>query len=53
MDQNYGLEAKTSKKEIRIKILMNLQEVFSKFIKISLQGQNSQIGITIRTLKII
>ena len=51
MDQNTRLEAKTSKEEIRITILMDLQEVFPHHFRISLQDQFSQMGTTIRTME--
>ena len=49
MDQNNGIEAKISKKEIRITIMMDLQEIFPHLIKISLPGKTSHMGVTFRT----
>ena len=51
MDQNNGLEAKTSKGETRITIMMDLQEVFPHLIRISLQGQTSHMRTVIRTIE--
>ena len=48
MDHNNGLEAKTSKEEIRITILMDLPEVFPHHFGIFLNGQTSHMGTTIR-----
>ena len=51
MDQSNGLEAKTSKVESKITIMMDLQEVFPHLIRISLHGQTSHMGITIRPME--
>ena len=51
MDQNIGLEAKISQEGIRITIMIDLQEIFRQLIGISLQGQTSHMGITIRTME--
>ena len=49
MDQSNGLEAKISKEEIRITILMDLQEIFPHPIEISLQGPASHMRTITRT----
>ena len=48
MDQSNGLEAKISKEEIKITILMDLQDIFLHLIEISSQGPNSHMRTTIR-----
>ena len=49
MDQNNGLEAKVSKKEIRITIMIDLQEVFPYNIRTFLQGQPPHMRTIFRT----
>ena len=49
MDQNNGLEAKISREEIRITVMMELQEIFLQLIEISLQGPTSYMRTIIRT----
>ena len=51
LDQINGLEAKTSKKETKITILMDLEEVFPHLIRISLQDETSHMRITTRTME--
>ena len=51
MYQNNGLEAKTSKEEIRITIKMDLQQVFPQLFKFSLHDKTSQMETTIRTIE--
>ena len=46
MDQRNGLEIKVSKEEIRITIMMDLQESFPHLIKISLQSPTSHMRST-------
>ena len=41
MEQNNGLEVKISKEEIRITIMIDLQEILPHLIRIFLQGQTS------------
>ena len=43
MDQNNGLEVMISKEEIRIRTLMDLQEISLHLIKIPLQGPTSHM----------
>ena len=50
MDHNDGVEARTSKEEIRITKMMDLQEVFPQLFRISLHGQISHVEIPIRTI---
>ena len=49
MDQSKGLEAKISKEEIRITILMDLQEVFQHLLETSLQGPTSHMRTITQT----
>ena len=49
MDQNNGLEAKSSREETKITKLMDLQEIFPHLIEISLQGPTSYMRTIIRT----
>ena len=49
MDQSNGLEAKISKEEIRITIMMDLQEIFPHLIEISLRGPTSHMRTITRT----
>ena len=49
MDQNNGLEAKISKEEIRITILMDLQGIFLHLIETPLQGPTSHMKTNTRT----
>ena len=51
MDQNDRLEAKFFKEEIRILIMMNLQEIFPHPIRNSLHGQTSYMVLTIQTME--
>ena len=51
IDHNNEIEAKISDEEIRITKKMNLQEIISHLIRISLQDQTSHTGITIRTME--
>ena len=51
MDQNNGLEAKISKEETRTILTMDFGEILPLLIRIFLQGQTSQMGITIRTME--
>ena len=50
-DQNNGLETKISKEEIRIRIMIDLQEVFPHVSRIFFHGETSHMGITIRTME--
>ena len=50
MDQNNGLEAKTSRGEIRITRIKDLQKIFPH-LRIFPQGQTSQMGTTIRAME--
>ena len=50
MDQSNGLQAKTSKEETRIAIMMDPDEVFP-LIRNPLHSQTSQMGIIIRTME--
>ena len=49
-DQNNGLEAKTSKEEIRTTLMMDLREI-PQLIKVSLPAPTSHMGTTIRTIE--
>ena len=49
MDQSNGLEAKISKEEIRITIMMDLEEIFPHLIKISLQDPHSHMKTIVGT----
>ena len=51
MDQNNGLEAKTSKGETRISRTTDLGEHLSLPTRVSLQDQTRQMGITVRIMK--
>ena len=48
MDQSTGLEANVSKEEIRITIMMDLEELFPHLIKTSLQDTTSHMTTIIR-----
>ena len=49
MDQSKGLEAKSSKEEIRITLMMDLQKISLHLIEISLQGPTSYMRTITRT----
>ena len=49
MDWSNGLEAKTSKEEIRITKMMDLQEIFLHLIETSLQGPTRHMKTITRT----
>ena len=51
MDQNKGLEAKTSRREIRTTRIMDLQEIVPHLIRIFPQGQTSHMGTTTRAME--
>ena len=51
MDQDKGLEAKISKKEIRITTLMDLQGIFLHLIETSRQGTTSYMKTITRTIE--
>ena len=53
MDQNNGIEPKTSKEEIRTILTMELWEILPLFIRISLQDHTSHMGTTIEQWTII
>ena len=49
MDRNSGLEAKISREETRTTIMMDLGEIPSPLIRVSLQGQTLPMRTTVRT----
>ena len=49
MDQSSGLEDKISREEIRIRVMMDLQEIFQHLIECSLQGPTSHMRTITRT----
>ena len=49
MDQSNGLEAKISKEEIKLTIMMDLQEIFPHLLKTSLQVPTSHMRTITRT----
>ena len=51
MDQNNGLEAKTSKEETRTTITMDLAELTLLPVRVFLQVQPSHMGTTLRTME--
>ena len=51
MDRSNGLEAKISKEEIRITIMMDLLEIFLHLIETSLQGPTSHMKTITRTME--
>ena len=51
MDQNNGLEVKISKTEIRITIMMDLQEIFLHLIETSRQSPTSYMKTITRTIE--
>ena len=51
MDQNNGLEVKISKEETRTTITMDLGESPPLPTRIFLQGQNSHMGTTVRSME--
>ena len=49
MDQSNGLKAKLSREEIRITLMLDLQDILQHLIEISLQGPTSHMRTITRT----